>query len=233
MDVISKKHTRPAMKKEVISIIIVDDHPMFRTGIRMYIESVCDDICVAGEAESGEELLRMPELAAADVILLDIELDGGMNGVEVARRLKRERPEMKILVISAMTTNEVVDATVSTGVNGFISKRRGGDEKIAEAIRAVYSGYEYFGADISEIIFNIYINAKKTAQVTSEFTAQERQIIELCGQGLSARKIARQLSITHRTVEHHKQNIFEKLDIHSTQELIRYAVKNGIIKIEK
>ena len=216
----------------MIQVIIVDDHPMFRTGIRMYIESKCGDISVAGEAESGEALLNLPELATADVVLLDIELAGKMNGIETARILKQEYPAIKILVLSALTTRDVIDAMVATGINGYISKRRGGDEKIAEAIRAVHSGYEYFGADISEIIFNIYIAAKKTAKVTSEFTAQERQIIELCGQRLSARKIAQQLNITHRTVEHHKQNIFEKLDIHSTQELIRFAVKNGIIKIE-
>jgi len=126
-----------------------------------------------------------------------------------------------------------VDAMVTTGVNGFISKRRGGDEKMVEAIRTVYSGYEYFGADIAGIMYDIYVSAKKTTNVTSEFTAQERQIIELCGAGLSAQKIAQRLFITHRTVEHHKQNIFGKLGIHSTQELMRYAVANGIIKIER
>jgi DNA-binding NarL/FixJ family response regulator len=199
----------------------------------MYIESTCDDICVADEAESGEELLRSTELATADLVLLDIELAGAMNGVEAARRLKRDYPELKILVISALTTNEVVEAMTGVGVNGFISKRRGGYEKMAEAIRAVHSGYEYFGADIAEIIYNIYLAKKKTARVTSEFTPQERQIIELSGQGLSARMIADKLFITCRTVEHHKQNIFEKLDIHSTKELIRFAVNNGIIKIEK
>ena len=217
----------------MIRVIIVDDHPMFRTGIRMYIESRCDDICVAGEAEAGEDLLRLPELAAADVILLDVELAGGMNGIETALILKRERPEIKILVISAITTHEIIDAMINAGINGYISKRRGGDAIIAEAIRSVYNGLEYFGADISEIIFNVYINAKKTEKVTSEFTAQECQIIELCGQRLSAREIADRLNITCRTVEHHKQNIFEKLGIHSTKELLNYAVKNGIIKIEK
>ena len=216
----------------MIHVILVDDHPMFRTGIRMYIESKCDDICVIGEAESGERLFCLPELATADLVLLDIELTG-MNGIEAARRLKREYPEIKILTISAQTTNEVVGAMLDTGINGFISKRRGGYENVVEAIHAVANGYEYFGADISEIIYNIYITTKKTAKITSEFTSQERQIIELCGQGLSARKIARRLNITHRTVEHHKQNIFEKLGIHSTNELIRFAVKNGIIKIEK
>ena len=216
----------------MIRIILVDDHPMFRTGIRMYIESKCDDICVVGEAESGESLFRLPELASADLILLDIELVG-MNGIEAARRLKREYPEMKILTISALTTTEVIGAMLDTGINGFISKRRGGYENVVEAIRSVTNGFGYFGADISEIIYNIYITTKKTTLVTSEFTAQECQIIELCGQGLSARKIARHLNITHRTVEHHKQNIFEKLGIHSTSDLIQFAVKNGIIKVEK
>ena len=217
----------------MIRTIIVDDHPLFRTGIRLYIESKCDDICVVGEAESGEELMHLPELAATDVILLDIELAGKMNGIEAARKLKQEYPTVKILVISALTTIEVVDAMTNIGVNGFISKRRGDNENMIEAIRTVHNGYEYFGTDIAEIIYNIYITTKKTTKITSEFTAAERQIIELCGQGLSAQKIAKQLSITRRTVEHHKQNIFDKLGIHSTQELIRYAIKNGIIKIEK
>jgi DNA-binding NarL/FixJ family response regulator len=215
----------------MIHVILVDDHPMFRTGIRMYIESKCDDICVVGEAGSGEELFNLPEVATAQLTLLDIEMPG-MNGIEAARKLKRFYPEMKILAVSALTTNAVVDAMIDVGINGFISKSRGSFESVIEAIRTVDSGYEYFGADISEIIFNIYIATKKTTAITSEFTTQERQIIELCGQGLSARKIAERLFITHRTVEHHKQNIFEKLDIHSTQELIRYAIKNGIIKIE-
>ena len=215
----------------MIYVIIVDDHPMFRTGIRMYIESKCNDICVVGEAGSGEELFRLPELTVAGLVLLDIEL-AGMNGIETARRLKREYPEMKILIISAQTTNEVVSAMLDTGINGFISKHRGGYENVAEAIRAVSNGYEYFGTDISEIIYNIYITTKKTTKITLEFTTQERQIIELCGQGLSAKKIAERLYITHRTVEHHKQNIFEKLGIHSTNELIQFAIKSGIIRIE-
>jgi DNA-binding NarL/FixJ family response regulator len=197
----------------------------------MYIESKCDDICVVGEAGSGEELFNLPEVTTADLTLLDIEMPG-INGIEAARRLKCEYPEMKILAVSALTTNEVVDAMINAGINGFISKHRGGYETLAQAIRTVNSGYEYFAADIYNIIFNIYITTMKTTKVTSEFTVQERQIIELCGQGFSARKIAERLFITHRTVEHHKQNIFEKLSIHSTHELIQYALKNGIIKIE-
>jgi two-component system response regulator NreC len=216
----------------MVNIIIVDDHPMFRMGVRMYIESKCDDICIVGEAESGEQLFCLPELATADVVILDIEMPD-INGIEAARRLKNRYPDVKILTVSALTSGEVVETMISVGVNGFISKHKGDYEILAEAIRTVAEGYEYFGADISKILFNIYVSTKKTTNVTSEFTAQERQIIELCANGLSVRKIAERLFISQRTVENHKQHIFEKLGIHSTSEMIHYAIKNRIIKVEK
>ena len=217
----------------MVNIIIVDDHPMFRMGVRMYIESKCDDICVVGEAESGEKLLLLPQLATASVVVLDIEMPPGMNGIEVARRLKSTYLHLKILAVSALTSQEVVEAMIDAGVNGFISKSKGDYQTLADAIRTIADGYEYYGVDISKILFNTYIATKKTVKVTSEFTAQERQIIELCGEGLSVRKIAEQLFISRRTVENHKQRIFEKLGIHSTGEMIRYAMVNKIIKIER
>ncbi|MCL1973513.1 MAG: response regulator transcription factor [Bacteroidetes bacterium] len=215
----------------MIEIIIVDDHQMFRMGVRMYIELKCNDICVVGEAESGQKLLLLPQLATASVVVLDIEMPG-MNGIEAARRLKSTHPDLKILAVSALTSQEVVEAMINVGVNGFISKSQGDYETLADAVRTVADGYEYFGADISKILFNTYVAAKKTVKVTSEFTAQERQIIELCGEGLSVRKIAAQLFISRRTVENHKQRIFEKLGIHSTGEMIRYAMVNKIIRVE-
>ena len=213
-------------------VILVDDHGMFRMGTRMYIESNCDDICVVGEAESGEELLQLAELAVADLIVLDIELPG-MNGIEAVRRLKSVRPEIKIVTVSAQTTQETVNAMLDAGVNGFISKRRGSFVAVVEAIREVMSGFEYFGKDISEIIYDIYLSAKKTAKITSEFTRQEREIIELCGKKLKAREIADKLCISHRTVENHKQKIFEKLGINSTKELIQFGATHGIMVSDK
>ena len=219
-------------KAKMVNIIIVDDHQMFRMGVRMYIESSCKDICVVAEVESGEKLFLLPQLTTASVVVLDIEMSPGMNGIEVARRLKSIYPDLKILAVSALTSQEVVEAMIDTGVNGFISKSKGDYETLANAIRTIADGYEYYGVDISKILFNTYVAAKKTVKVTSEFTAQERQIIELCGKGLSVRQIAVQLFISRRTVENHKQHIFEKLGIHSTGEMIRYAMVHKIIRVE-
>jgi DNA-binding NarL/FixJ family response regulator len=214
----------------MIHIILVDDHELFRTGVRMYLESKHHDMCVVAEAESGEELFLLPQLATAHIVLLDINLPD-MNGIAVAGRLKSEYPNLKILAVSAENSSGVVEAMLSKGIDGFISKRQGGSSVLVEAIQAIMNGYEYFGTDISEIIYRIYVSKQHTAKLQATFTPQECKIIELCSLGIPAKQIADRLAITSRTVEHHKQNIFEKLGIHSTVEMVQYAVKHGIIRI--
>jgi len=215
----------------MITVILVDDHELFRLGVRAAIASRHPDICITGEAESGEELFRLLESTAADILLLDIILPD-MSGIEIARRLKKERPELKILAISSENTAAVTQALLDVGINGFISKRMSGVDDLANAIRSIMSGFEYFGKDISDIIYRIYVSKKKTAEATAEFTEQEKKIIELCRDGLPSKQIADRLCISPRTVENHKNNIFRKLGINSTVEMIRYAMKNGIIRVE-
>jgi DNA-binding NarL/FixJ family response regulator len=214
----------------MIETVIVDDHALFRLGMKAALAAEGSGIHIAGEAESGEELFALLANAevAPDVILLDIILPG-MPGVEVARRLKAERPGIKILAVSAENSAATVQAMLDAGVEGFISKRRGEPGEIAAAIRSVAAGFEYFGSDIAEIIYKIYVAQKHTAEVTGEFTAQERRIIELCRQGLPSKLIADRLCVSPRTVENHKNNIFKKLGIGSTLEMVRYAMVNGII----
>ena len=215
----------------MITVILVDDHELFRLGVRAAIASRHPDICITGEAESGEELFRLLESTAADILLLDIILPD-MSGIEIARRLKKERPELKILAISSENTAAVTQALLDVGINGFISKRMSGVDDLANAIRSIMSGFEYFGKDISDIIYRIYVSKKKTAEATAEFTEQEKKIIELCRDGLPSKQIADRLCISPRTVENHKNNIFRKLGINSTVEMVQYAMKNGIIRVE-
>ena len=215
----------------MIHVIIVDDHELYRLGIRTAIESRHPDIAVVGEAGSGAEFFGLPESATADIVLLDIALPD-MNGVEIARRLKKERPEMKILAVSAENSSEVVQEMLETGIEGFISKLHGGADAIVEAVRSVMQGVDYFGKDISDIIRRIYVAKKKTFEVTSEFTEQEKRIIELCHEGLPGKIIANRLGISLRTVDNHKNHIFRKLGINNTMEMVRYALKNGIIQME-
>jgi len=215
----------------MIKIVIVEDHELFRLGVKTAIENSHSDLCIIGEAESGAELFALPQLADADIILLDIVLPD-MTGVEIARRLKEERPELKILACSAENDGSIVQAMLDIGIEGFISKRNGGVDTIAEAIRSIMQGVEYFGQDISDIIYRIYVSKKKSAEVSAEFTAQEKRIIELCREGLPGKLIADRLCISLRTVDNHKNHIFRKLGISNTMEMVQYAIKNGIIQVE-
>ena len=216
---------------KMIRIIVVDDHQLFRMSLKAVFETGHPDLCIAGEADSGEELFRILASTPADLVLLDINLPD-MWGVEVARRLISDYSEMKILAVSAENTAETIQAMIKAGIHGFISKRHGDINELAEAIRAVASGVEYFGRDITAIIFDLYVSKKKTVTVTGEFTEREREIIELCGKGLIFKEIAAKLGISHNTVNTHKKNIFQKLGIHSKIEMVQYAIKYGIIRIE-
>ena len=217
--------------KRMIKVIIVDDHELFRLGLKTAIEHRHPDLSITGEAETGAELFVLLDEVDADIVLLDIGLPD-MSGIDVARRLKIERPALKILVISAENAAPVVQAMLDIGVEGFISKRRGGVDAFAEAIRSIMQGVDYFGADISEIIYCIYIAKKKTAEVSSDFTKQEKRIIELCREGLPGKLVADRLGISLSTVNNHKNNIFRKLGITNTMEMVQYAMKNGIIQME-
>jgi len=216
---------------EKIRIVVVDDHNLFRLMLVPTLQSNYPDLCVVGEAESGEELFRALSSTSADIVLLDINLPD-IPGAEIARRLRHDYPAMKILAISAENTSETIQVMLEAGINGFISKQKGDPAELANAIRTVMSGVEYFGRDISAIIFDVYVAKKKTSAVTSEFTEREREIILLCRDGLMVKEIADRLGISINTVNNHKKNIFGKLGINNSMEMVQYSLKKGIIRVE-
>jgi len=212
-------------------IIIVDDHNLFRMMLKTTIVSSRPDICVAGEAASGKELFLLLPHTQADLVLLDVNLPD-IWGVEAAQRIKREYPALKIIAVSGENTAETISDMIEAGINGFISKQHSGIDEIGAAIDSAINGVEYFGRDIAAILFDLYVAKKKTAVVSAEFTDREREIILLCRDGLLCKEIANRLNISINTVHNHKQNIFHKLGISNTVELVKYALKNGIIRIE-
>ena len=215
-----------------IKIIIVDDHELFRLGVRTVIESRHPDIAIVGEAKSGTEFYALLKTTPVDIVLLDIALLD-MSGIDIARYLKAEYPDVKIIVISVEISTSVIDKMLDIGIEGFISKFTGGPDVLAEAIRSVMQGSEYFGSDISNIIRQIYIAKKKTTKVSAEFSEQEKRIIECSHEGLPAKLIAARLGISIKTVNWYKSNIFRKLGINNSLEMVRFAVKNGIISAEE
>ena len=216
----------------LIKIIIVEDEEFVRMGLRAAIVQSHADIMIVGEAANGLDFFRLLETAdgaAADMVLLDIRLPD-ISGIDIAKRMKSEHPAMKILVVSHENATETVERMVAVGVDGFISKQQSNSGILVQAILAIMQGHEYFGQDIANIISQIYVAKKGVMEVLSMFTKQERLIIEYCHEGLTAKEIADRLCLTSKTIEWHKSNIFSKLGINSTREMVRFAVKNGIIR---
>ena len=211
-------------------VIIVDDHKMFRIGLKYTFQLSCPEIEVTGEAGSGEELFLVLENTPADLILLDINLPG-MSGVDIVTRLHQDYPEIKILVISAENSAESVLPMISAGINGFVGKESGDVEELFKAIQTVMSGLEYYNRDISSILFSVYVSKKETTNVTDEFSEREREIILLCKEGLMCKEISDRIGLSINTINTHKKKIFKKLGINTTLEMVQYALKKGIIQI--
>jgi two-component system response regulator NreC len=217
-------------ESQIIRVIIVDDHTLFRMGMVAIFHTNHPDIRIVAEAEDGKKLFTLLPFTPVDIVLLDINLPD-MNGVDIAHRLRREYSAVKILAISAENDSATIEAMINAGIDGFISKQNSKAEELSEAIRTVMRGLEYFGRDISSIIFGVYLSKKKTAAVSNEFTGRERDIINLSREGLLCKEIAERLDISINTVNTHKKRIFQKLGINTTLEMVQYALKKGIIKI--
>ena len=216
----------------IIQVIVVDDHRLFRKGLQASFCHAHPDIIITGEADTGDSLFTLAALPEADMVLLDVHLPGGIDGSEVARRLRSEYPAVKILAISGENSAETVKSMLEAGIDGFISKQWGDIDELARAIREVHEGLEYFGRDIASMMSKVYASKKQTSEVTPEFAGREREVIELSRDGLQCKEIAARLGISISTVKTYKERIFLKLGLNTTMEVVQYALKKGIIRIE-
>lgn len=212
-----------------LKIIMVDDHDLFRLGVRSVITNKLPQVTILAEYSSGEELLQ--ELAESEkphIILLDIIMSG-ISGIETARQLKKKYPDIKIIMLSSEVASEIINELLDIGVDGYLSKLVL-KEDLAEAILSVAEGEIYYGQDITHIMYNAYIaeRGKKSKQKV-HITEREREVIELLCEGITMKEIADRLNISKRTIDTHKSNIMQKLGFHSTIELVKYAIKEGIV----
>ena len=216
-------------------VIIVDDHILFRLGIRAVIEESFADISIIAECNSAPELfIHLKNGTKPDLILLDIIMPE-IDGIEVAKIISRDYPDIKVLVLTTETSTEIVSELVDLGVDGYLSKTAVKTD-LVDAIKSVLDGKPYYGKDISKIIYEVYIAGSKQ-KVSSDAEAKSHSIaettkltiIEMVCRGLTAREIGDKLNISQRTVESHKSRIMEKLCFKNMTDLIKFALKNGII----
>lgn len=215
-----------------IHIVIIDDHPLFRDGLKSLFASE-PDIEVIGEADDGDAGLEIIRTAQPDVVLLDIGIPG-ISGLEVCRQITAMLPEVKTIMLTMYKTDKYISKAFEAGAKGYILKQ-GAVDDLTMGIRAVFAGKRYICSDLMDTVLDKYTGViKKTVslELKSELSDREVEIIRLVTQGWENERIGAALYISPATVKTHRAHIMKKLDIHSAGNLVKYALKNGIIELE-
>ena len=209
-----------------LRVLLADDHAILREGVRLVFE-VQPDITVVGEASTGEEALALAHQLRPDVVVMDIAMPG-LNGLEATRRLRAALPGVQVVVLTMHADREYVAQVVQAGAAGYVLKQSAGHE-LVRALRAVRAGDAYLHPAITRALIGDYLRRVDESGPTDGLTPREREVLRLVALGASNRAIANDLSISVKTVEAHRANLMAKLDMHDRTELVRYAIRTGLI----
>jgi DNA-binding NarL/FixJ family response regulator len=213
------------------TIILADDHHLVREGLRALLDAE-PDLSVIGEAANGLEAVQMAEQLVPDMAIVDLMMPD-LNGLEVARHLSQQLPSIRIVILSMHANEAYVLQALRNGASAYVLKESRADE-LVYAVREVIAGRHYLSPPLSERAIESYVQKSQSATLDpyETLTTREREILHLTAQGQSAAEIATRLSVSPRTVETHRSNLIRKLDLHTQTELIRYALRRGIIPLE-
>jgi two-component system, NarL family, response regulator NreC len=213
-----------------IRLLLIDDHAVVRTGLRMLLETE-PDIEIAGEAGTAAEGMVAAAQLAPDVVLMDIGLPD-RSGIEAAREIKSRAPATAIVALTIHEDEEYFFKMLEAGASGYVPKRAAPEELIT-AIRAAARGEVYLYPSLAKLLVKDYIaqeSSGATARTLDGLTAREQEVLELLAEGAANPEIAERLSISPKTVARHRENIMSKLNLHSRAELVKYAIRKGIIQ---
>ena len=211
-----------------IRVLLVDDHPLVLDGISARLESEAL-LEIVGMANDGLQALELAAQLDPDVVLMDISMPV-MNGFEASERFRIEQPDVKVLILSMHDNREYIVKLIKCGAAGYVLKDVSSSELIS-AIETVYGGGTYFSSGASQSLFSQFEHegGQADTQAQEELTGREKDVLILVSEGNSNKEIARKLDISVRTVETHRQNIKQKLDIHTAAGLTRYAIEHKLV----
>jgi len=215
-----------------IKLILVDDHQVVRDGLTASLLPY-EDIEIIAEAANGKELFQKLESYSPDIIFLDIAMPD-ISGIEICKSLKKDFPEIKVIIFTGDEDQETLFEALRAGANAFLPKETDRKE-IVKTVYSVYKGEAYISSSISNTLIIDYFKKEKEVNKFSKkeevLTDREKEILVLLAEGLPYQKIADKLFISHKTVEKHKRNILNKLNLETTVDLVKYAIKNKIIEL--
>lgn len=211
-----------------IKLLVVDDHAIMREGIHALLD-LQNDIEIIGEASEGKEAIEKTHELAPDVIVMDISMPG-MDGLEATRRILKKNPKAKVIALTQHDNREYILSAIKAGAVGYISKKAVGAELVS-AIQAVSRGDSYLYPSAASTVIRDYLkNAEE--EPYDRLTDREREILKLVAEGYTSRQIADMLFLSLKTVLGHRTKIMEKLDIHNRTELIKYAMRKGLVDVD-
>jgi len=213
----------------MIRIIVADDHAVMRRGLRLILEQQVD-FQVLGEANDGREAMSMAESLKPDVAVLDITMPN-LNGIEAARQISAKHPGVAIVILSMHADEGYVLRALKAGARGYLLKESP-EADFIQAVRAVSEGKAFFSPAVSRMLVEDYVRQLQDKDIEDSYellTPREREILQLIAEGKSNKDVANLLNLSLYTVETHRGNMLEKLNLHSVPELILYAVRKGVI----
>ncbi len=216
-----------------IRILLVDDHAVIRQALRMLLESQ-PELEVVGDAENGREAVQAVEKLAPDVVLMDVVMPG-LNGLEATRQIRRIAPATRVVMLTGFVDEDQLLDALRSGASGYIIKKSDVSELVL-AIQTVHRGNSYFssalseGFDLAEVLYQAKRSDQRSGVET--LTPREREVLQLIAEGYTNQGIANELYISVKTVEAHKAHIMAKLHARNRTDLIRYAIRKGIVHLE-
>jgi two-component system response regulator NreC len=216
-----------------ISLILADDHAVVRSGLRMLLEAQ-PDIEIRAEAETGQEAVSKVRSLRPDVILMDIQMPD-LNGIEATKLIKKLAPETAVLALTMHEDDQYFFEMLQAGASGYLPKRAAPDELVT-AIRTVARGEVFLYPSLAARLVKDFLKrgiVDQEQEIYSQLTPREREVLILIAEGLSNGEIADKLVISIKTVDRHRENIMRKLNMHNRIELVKYAIRTGLIELEE
>ncbi len=207
-----------------IRVLLADDHQIFRDGIRTILER--EGFQVVGEASDGHQAIGLAKDLHPDLGIIDFSMPR-LNGIDAAREILKEEPKTQMILLTMYTEDQYVLKAISAGIRGYVVKTQAADDLI-QAIRKIMRGAIYLSPGVSQDLLMTHLG--RPGIPTDPLSARERQVLQLVAEGNSTKGIARLLDISFKTAEAHRTRIMQKLDIHETASLVRYAIRSGLVQ---